>query len=364
MIKTKFYTQLSAVALGLFLFTGCQTVDSVSNFSKSVKDKVTNVKMPFSDADENDGEAGEETAIPQAVAIEDGCPIVIIPEDAHTASQYMNPDSPSQATVISSVTLTDGQSKCTANDTNLIVDVAFNFEGALSSFAQSWNTRPITAAYPYYVTISDANGNSILQEKFTTSLSLSKSRPIVKNTETMRQMIPLQGEMATKKYFIKVGMKEHKTTAPSITVKGDNSSAPQSPPVAEPYDVSAPQGSVPGPNVKANPAARVEPPAVMPEKEPETMKAEDRVNAPAPLPTIAPLPTETQVQKVAPKPEKPKGDERGIVVIQSAPEPEQAAPALIRYDDPSTIVLEEPVENTLPEDTMAEEEVIAPNANE
>lgn len=132
------------------------------------------------------------------------CPPVSAIKELDSMHQFTNPERPTPSGKISSITLTELKTACKYNKNNVVVEIDLKFEGKLGPRAKIWNTDRPSFAYPYFMAITTPNGNIVAKEVFAATISYDKYEQSVIHEESLRQIIPLNGEF-NKKHAILIG---------------------------------------------------------------------------------------------------------------------------------------------------------------
>lgn len=185
---------------------GCESMDSAM---QDVKNRFSSLDLSLPEIhSENRSFAGINEAPPQETAAEEtsprtaaaeqgleqiagNCPPVTIVEELNALHQFENPEKPSPATRISSVTLSGLKTACAYNQNNIVIDMELRFDGEVGPRARVWNTDRPTFAYPYFMAIATQNGNISAKEVFAATISYNKEQDQQTHTENLRQIIPL-----------------------------------------------------------------------------------------------------------------------------------------------------------------------------
>ncbi len=205
-----------AVSLG-----GCETMDTAMQDVKErfasidlTMPKVTPTNKGYDSKDESNSNntdvaiTKEETRIEIApnetkeetvqLTSSKNCPSVSIIEELNSLHQFSHPDRPTPSEKISSITLTELKTGCKRNETNIVVEINMVFEGKLGPKARVWATDKPSFAYPYFMAITTPNGNIVAKEVFAATVSYNKDEQTVIHEESLRQIIPLNGEYNAK----------------------------------------------------------------------------------------------------------------------------------------------------------------------
>jgi hypothetical protein len=302
----------------------------------SVNHTVDNVRQTFS----NMHLPSFSSNVPQPTVADtpNGCPPATIISELGAVHQFMDETSTRADSLISSAQIGQIQSSCTVNENNIVVDLTINFTGALGPQALLWQTERRSFAYPYFVAISAADGTIIAKEVFALTVTYEKDEQQRTWTESLRQVIPLQGGYGDQ-YELLIGFQlTESELAYNRTLLGVT--APAAPEIAvetSPAATAEPTSITIKPAHK--PSAPVDAAAAAPEPEAQPVPAPTETAAPAPVPAAMP---------VAPAPAQP--------VENAAPgAPQGSIPAMIPPGAPAT-----PSDSAEPEDVTAPAAPVVP----
>lgn len=139
-----------------------------------------------------------------SVAANGDCPEVRIVEDLKQVHQFADPMQPKPESDISAIWMTGVQHNCTLTGKNAAIDIAVNFNGKLGPKGRAHSGDKPSFAYPYFVAITNDQGNIIAKEVFAVTLAYDAGRNDETKIEQIRQMIPAEGD-AYKSYKVLIG---------------------------------------------------------------------------------------------------------------------------------------------------------------
>ena len=188
-----------------FSLTACQTVEGLKkdfgSFGNSVSNKVTDIKTDMTSKKETDI-AGNEAPI----IISDGtCPSIDIDPQLNNMSEFYDMQKPTKGTEVSNLKLTNSKSACQVAGEFLEVNIELTFAGKLGPKAKRKDGDRPFFAYPYFVAVTDSNGEELAKELFAASVTYEKNQEKIELVETIRQKLPLNDDGSTPDYKIQIG---------------------------------------------------------------------------------------------------------------------------------------------------------------
>jgi hypothetical protein len=142
---------------------------------------------------------GRTTTIPQGQ-----CPAVARVAELSSLYQFTNPAQPMPTAAISTAHLSRVDSVCTKQGGNIKISLALQFSGALGPAGRMRPTDRAAFVYPYFVAIIDPQNNIVSKEIMALSMAYDAQVNQLRQTETMTQLLPLDG-IAANRYRILVG---------------------------------------------------------------------------------------------------------------------------------------------------------------
>ena len=181
---------ITILAATTLLLTGCQTLEGIQrdlgSVGTAITEKASDVKTAMAPVD-------------------DTCPPIMVDPQLDSASDFYDMEKPSEANAISHVYLTRTASECAIEGDFLTMQIDLNFEGKLGPKARrKADDRPFFA-YPYFVAVTDANGNELARELFAASVTYEENQNAVQLVETIRQKLPLSKTGRVPSYQIHIG---------------------------------------------------------------------------------------------------------------------------------------------------------------
>ncbi|MGZ9097105.1 MAG: hypothetical protein ACXW30_02270 [Micavibrio sp.] len=189
MIKTRLSTFVLILSAGLSL-SACDTVQTgMNNGYASVKQAMQNFR-PL----ENLQPSPAPTQIAQTSSLSaPGCPTVRIVQDLNQVHQFVDSGNPDPAHSVSSIRMTNVQDQCALVKDNMVIDMTLAFEGHIGPKARAQSGDKPGFAYPYFIAITNNQGNIIAKEVFAVTLAYESGRDTETHVEQVRQMIPVAG---------------------------------------------------------------------------------------------------------------------------------------------------------------------------
>lgn len=208
MMKAPISTLTLVLAAGLSL-AACDTVQTgMTNGYASVKQAVQNFRPLETFQTDSTPDAGTETALAEAGAqpasSTTACPTVKVVQDLNQVHQFIDGANPDPAQSVSSIRMTGVQDQCSVAKDNLVIDMALAFEGEIGPRARAKSGDKPGFAYPYFIAITDQQGNIIAKEVFAVTLAYESGRDTETHVEQVRQMIPMSA-MARNNYKVLIG---------------------------------------------------------------------------------------------------------------------------------------------------------------
>lgn len=181
----------SLIALG-----GCSTLeglktDLTSGF-QTVSTKVADVVDP-------DAERKKQP-------VYDGsCPQVSVRPDLRRLVEFYDPDKASEASRISEVTIANVSNVCRIENGALVMQIDLSLEGKTGPKARVKPTDKPSFAYPYFVAVTDPQGNVLSKEIFAASIAYGAAQNELKQTESIFQTMPFPDKTIGQSYSVVVG---------------------------------------------------------------------------------------------------------------------------------------------------------------
>lgn len=214
-------SHLLLIGFATLSLTACQTFDGfkqdLSTAGSAISAKVGSLKTADGniDPETESRTATAATGVTNAdstndnkanvVVNNDACPPLYVDPQLSHASEFYNPEKPSQGTEVSSLDLTNTASECNVDDGYKEVKIQLSFKGTLGPKAKRKdNDRPFFA-YPYFVSVADKDGEELAKELFAASVTYETEQDSIELYETIRQRLPLNDDGSDPGYQIKIG---------------------------------------------------------------------------------------------------------------------------------------------------------------
>lgn len=118
------------------------------------------------------------------------CPEVRIVDDLNQVHQFEDATAPKDSETISTIRMTNIKDYCSIVKNNVAIDMTVAFDGRLGPKARAKATDKPSFAYPYFVAITNNQGNIIAKEVFAVTMSYDAGKNDETRTEQIRQLIP------------------------------------------------------------------------------------------------------------------------------------------------------------------------------
>lgn len=178
--------------LACFILAGCQTLEGMQK-----------------DFNELAGSIGSKTqkqnAKPVALIGDGACPPISIDPQLDSMSEFYDMEKPSANNEVSRITITGTQSACTRESDYLNMRIDLSFDGALGPKARRTKSDRPFFAYPYFVAVTDENGNELARELFAASVTYETGQDNIQLVETIRQRLPFEDDGTMPPYQVKIG---------------------------------------------------------------------------------------------------------------------------------------------------------------
>jgi hypothetical protein len=122
------------------------------------------------------------------------CPEVRIVADLNQVHQFTHGDKPQPQENISSIWMRDVQDECAIVKNNVAIDITLAFEGAIGPKGKLHAGDKPGFSYPYFVAITNNEGQIIAKEVFAVTLSYDSDEKTRTKIEKIRQVIPSEGQ--------------------------------------------------------------------------------------------------------------------------------------------------------------------------
>ncbi len=197
----------SFLALG-----GCSTLEGLKTDLTSGFDSVT---TKVADVIDPDAERKKQP-------VYDGsCPQAALRPDLSRLVEFYDPDKPAASGKISEVTITNVSNVCRIENGALVMQIDLALEGKTGPKARVKPNDKPSFAYPYFVAVTDPQGNVLSKEIFAASIAYGADQNELKQTESIFQNMPFPDKTIGQTYSVVVGFQltpeqlAYNQTAPS-----------------------------------------------------------------------------------------------------------------------------------------------------
>jgi hypothetical protein len=191
----KFAPPLALTAL--ILLAGCSTMEGLKSDISRGYDAVTGTFTKTIDPVKE-----EKKKLP----IYDGtCPDVAVREDLRHLSEFTDDAKPTDATKISEVTILGVQNTCRVEKENLVMQIDISLDGKTGPKGRMKPGDKPSFAYPYFVAVTDLQGNVLSKEIFAASIAYGKDQTETRQSESIFQNMPFPDASIGQSYNVIVG---------------------------------------------------------------------------------------------------------------------------------------------------------------
>ena len=186
---------ISVLALG-----GCSTFEGLKeDLSKgyhSVAGTVSDVTSDITDPD------AEKKKLP----VYDGtCPAVSVRPDLRRLVEFYDPSKTSEAGKISEISIDAVRNVCRIENAQLVMQIDFSLSGKTGPKPRVQPSDKPSFAYPYFVAVTDPQGNVLSKEIFAASVAYASDQKEIKQTESIFQNMPFPDSSIGQSYTVVVG---------------------------------------------------------------------------------------------------------------------------------------------------------------
>ena len=204
------------ISLATLTLGACQTFNGIkqdlSSFGKAVGTTASNVGTSVSNATQStvekvkgDGESATVIMNDPDAMMSDTCPPLSVDPQFSTMSEFYDMEQPSEDTEVSNIELIETKTTCHVEGEYLEVKIELSFAGALGPKAKRKDGDRPFFAYPYFIAVTDEQGNELAKELFAASVTYKKDQEEIGLIETIRQRLPLNEDGSLPPYRIKAG---------------------------------------------------------------------------------------------------------------------------------------------------------------
>jgi hypothetical protein len=133
------------------------------------------------------------------------CPPVTVRPDLRTLVEYQTPNNPAENMRISDVEIVDAKGICRVENNAIALQIDLTLEGRTGPKARVRASDKPSFAYPYFVAVTDAQGNILSKEIFAAPLAYGSNEKEMRSVETVFQTMPFPDSAAGEIYNVVVG---------------------------------------------------------------------------------------------------------------------------------------------------------------
>lgn len=186
---------VSVLALG-----GCSTFEGLK---EDISRGYHSVAGTVSEATSNIVDPKEEK---KKLPVYDGtCPGVSVRPDLRRLVEFYDPSKTSEATKISEITIDAVRNVCRIENAQLVMQIDLSLSGKTGPKARVKPSDKPSFAYPYFVAVTDPQGNVLSKEIFAASLAYASDQKEIKQTESIFQNMPFPDSSIGQSYTVVVG---------------------------------------------------------------------------------------------------------------------------------------------------------------
>ncbi len=182
---------------GVLLLTGCSTFEGLKSDLSEGYNAVSNTFAKVIDPVKE-----EKKKLP----VYDGtCPPVSARQDLTHLVEFYNPTKPSDSTKVSEATITGVKNTCRVENDSILMQIDLSLTGKTGPKARVKSTDKPSFAYPYFVAVTDEQGNVVSKEIFAVTLSYDSNQKELSLTESVFQNMPFPDSTSGQHFNVIVG---------------------------------------------------------------------------------------------------------------------------------------------------------------
>lgn len=178
----------------------CQTAAGIQQDFKDLNTKINKKPNTVKTLDENINQPQEAMALENPI-----CPPILIDPRLSSLTEFYDEKKTTPETIVSSVHLVRASSDCTQGEDYLTLQIDLAFDGKLGPKARRKSGDRPFYAYPYFITVTDNQGNEIVKEHFAASMTYNAEQNTQSLVDTIRQKLPYNDDGTLPPYQIHVG---------------------------------------------------------------------------------------------------------------------------------------------------------------
>lgn len=184
-------------AFCLLCLTGCATVDGLGS---DIQTGWKNLNTAIARAVDPVKEAKKQLPV-----YDGSCPAVTVRPDLRTLVEYQTPDSPSENMRLSDVEIVEAKGICRVEDNAIALQIDLTLVGKTGPKARVRPSDKPSFAYPYFVAVTDAQGNILSKDIFAAPIAYGSNENEMRIVETVFQTMPFPDSAAGETYNVVVG---------------------------------------------------------------------------------------------------------------------------------------------------------------
>jgi hypothetical protein len=133
------------------------------------------------------------------------CPSVAVRPDLIRLVDFYSESNPSPDNVVSEATITRVSNICRIENNSLVMQIDFELDGKTGPKARQKPKDQPNFAYPYFVAVTDAQGNVLFKELFAATIAYGREENEKIVQETIFQNMPFPDSAAGEVYHVIIG---------------------------------------------------------------------------------------------------------------------------------------------------------------
>lgn len=181
--------------------SGCEAVQSLG-------DKIKSIDLGSGSAKTANAPEAALAAEPKTLAAElpEKCPQLKILGDLSQITQFANPKSPLDGTMIAKATFSGIDASCQVTPNSVTLDIALDFDGTLGPVGlRSSGKGEANYTYPYFLSVVTPDGAIMSKDVFALTMVYEQGVPTLHKQDRLRQTIPLAAGQNANQFQIVVG---------------------------------------------------------------------------------------------------------------------------------------------------------------
>lgn len=205
----KLKTALFTASLAVMSLTACSsTYEGLKNDFKHISNKVYGEDGLIQPQSASASSSSAKQVVNDGITVLNNlldCPHLSLDPKLSSASEFYDMKSPSADTEISTIRITDTNTRCDMEADNISMEIDITFEGQLGSYAEGKDSGKLFFAYPYFVSVTDESNTELAKEVFAVSVNYESDTTTFKTTETIKQLLPVDENGDLPAYEIQLG---------------------------------------------------------------------------------------------------------------------------------------------------------------